>query len=806
MADGGIINAINNRYAKKQTNKPADIFVYRKDNVVSDSEVVITITTCNDSVNGNTSNPVNLINDPGPDGISLPEAIIAVNHDNGPNTITFDPILYGMTISVTEDLPPITGGQVTINGDIDGNGTPDVTLDGLRSSAIKCFKVYASNVKICGFIIKNFYWNGIDVHTGNDGQEPKVIDKVVLQGNIISGSWGAISISNSDQNCIISNVDIIENTIENNNFTGLNIQAGEGELSTNNQIVNITVAKNKIINKGYRIAVYTCGAVGEASTNNIISGLEISNNMITGHTNSSLLICGGNSIGDQNNRIENLHISDNYIEGSPVTIEILGGAQSGAQASLPSGTSTDNCKNEVSNIIISKNTIRGGGIQFTGADGHNAAPNLALDNTIANVTIESNNILYCSANGILLQGGSFGGQNNSIKKVKIVNNLIAKNLDGGGIVFVGGYEGSTSNVIDDVRIDNNTIVENGTGKNSSWAGGINMDSNNQSVKNSLKNIKIINSIIWGNEKDIRGPNTPDSICFSLLNDLRYNNKNGNLCFQPQFINSQNNDYHLSDYSPCIGVGTSVDAPETDIEGNRRGKKPDIGAYENVRDLPLPPIIIEPPSNIIVTDIPNDDGYQLKITWEISPSESEGRVDFYRIYRSRFNKPTDPYPISRFTSLESIKLFEKYNTILIDSVTAGTTEYIDKYIPRNGVQYYYWLQTVWQNWESQKVAAEYNTIVLEVDKEFKIRNPYPNPFNSYTLIRYEIPTDCHVKLVIYDILGRKIQVLCDCRIHAGIYESIWNGKNDDGKDVSSGMYLFSLKTDNFMKQGKILLIR
>ena len=55
---------------------------------------------------------------------------------------------------------------------------------------------------------------------------------------------------------------------------------------------------------------------------------------------------------------------------------------------------------------------------------------------------------------------------------------------------------------------------------------------------------------------------------------------------PLFITA-GSDFHLGDYSPCIGAGTSDGAPTDDIEGNARGNPPDIGAYENSRDTPLP---------------------------------------------------------------------------------------------------------------------------------------------------------------------------------------------------------------------------
>jgi len=91
-------------------------------------------------------------------------------------------------------------------------------------------------------------------------------------------------------------------------------------------------------------------------------------------------------------------------------------------------------------------------------------------------------------------------------------------------------------------------------------------------------------------------------------------------------------------------------------------------------------------------------------------------------------------------------------------------------------------------------------------EFKLNPPYPNPFNAMTTIKYEIPEDCHVELLIYDILGRKTAVLKNDRMLAGIHKAVWNGKNDDGISVGSGVYLYHFKANKYSKIGKMLLIR
>ena len=102
--------------------------------------------------------------------------------------------------------------------------------------------------------------------------------------------------------------------------------------------------------------------------------------------------------------------------------------------------------------------------------------------------------------------------------------------------------------------------------------------------------------------------------------------------------------------------------------------------------------LEPPSDVLVSDVPNDNGYFLKISWIPSPSEKDLLVDWYRIFRSRSSVLTEPVPRSRFTSLNDLITAEAKVTILVDSVAVGGTSYTD-FVPLNGVVYHYWIQAV-----------------------------------------------------------------------------------------------------------------
>ena len=87
------------------------------------------------------------------------------------------------------------------------------------------------------------------------------------------------------------------------------------------------------------------------------------------------------------------------------------------------------------------------------------------------------------------------------------------------------------------------------------------------------------------------------------------------------------------------------------------------------------------------------------------------------------------------------------------------------------------------------------------------NPaYPNPFNSYTAIGFELPFTCRATLTVWNVLGQKVTTLQDGQIDAGTHRLIWNGRNDLGNEVSSGMYLITLSAPGFHQTEKVVLLR
>ena len=90
--------------------------------------------------------------------------------------------------------------------------------------------------------------------------------------------------------------------------------------------------------------------------------------------------------------------------------------------------------------------------------------------------------------------------------------------------------------------------------------------------------------------------------------------------------------------------------------------------------------------------------------------------------------------------------------------------------------------------------------------FALSQNYPNPFNPTTKIEFTLVKSDFVTLQIYDVLGRKVRTLVSEDLPSGYKSVFWDGKNDDGKEVASGVYFYQLKVGNFSEPKKMLLLK
>jgi len=96
--------------------------------------------------------------------------------------------------------------------------------------------------------------------------------------------------------------------------------------------------------------------------------------------------------------------------------------------------------------------------------------------------------------------------------------------------------------------------------------------------------------------------------------------------------------------------------------------------------------------------------------------------------------------------------------------------------------------------------------IEVPTDFALRGAAPNPFNAACAISFDIPTDSKVNLEVFDMMGRKISTVVNDNFTPGTHRVVWNGNDDFGREVSSGVYFYRMTAGEFKAGGRMVLVR
>ena len=90
---------------------------------------------------------------------------------------------------------------------------------------------------------------------------------------------------------------------------------------------------------------------------------------------------------------------------------------------------------------------------------------------------------------------------------------------------------------------------------------------------------------------------------------------------------------------------------------------------------------------------------------------------------------------------------------------------------------------------------------------KLNQNIPNPFNPTTTIKYQVKESGLVRLRIYNVAGQLVKTLVDGHRNSGqLYEATWNGLNNSGQPVASGVYFYKLIATNFTQTKKMILLK
>jgi hypothetical protein len=104
---------------------------------------------------------------------------------------------------------------------------------------------------------------------------------------------------------------------------------------------------------------------------------------------------------------------------------------------------------------------------------------------------------------------------------------------------------------------------------------------------------------------------------------------------------------------------------------------------------------------------------------------------------------------------------------------------------------------------EQLDAKIETILPE---RFNLHQNYPNPFNPVTTLRYDLPNNSLLTIIIYDMLGREVKTLINQTQDAGYRSVIWDATNDYDKPVSAGIYLYQIQAGEYISTKKMVLLK
>jgi hypothetical protein len=94
----------------------------------------------------------------------------------------------------------------------------------------------------------------------------------------------------------------------------------------------------------------------------------------------------------------------------------------------------------------------------------------------------------------------------------------------------------------------------------------------------------------------------------------------------------------------------------------------------------------------------------------------------------------------------------------------------------------------------------------VPKRTALYQNTPNPFNPVTVIRFDLARPGRLQLRIYDVAGRQVRTLVDEPMQTGIHEVAWDGRDESGQRVASGVYLYRLVADEVRQTRKLVVMK
>ncbi|OQB27307.1 MAG: hypothetical protein BWY10_01447 [Chloroflexi bacterium ADurb.Bin180] len=466
--------------------------------IVLERGKVITVTNDSDEVNGDTTAGLDtLVRNPGPDGISLREVLTTLRDSPQPATIRFDPRLDGATVGVGSwdhsQLPRLRSGSLVINGDVDGDGTADITLENQVGQATPGHNIFGLVIESSNNTLYALHMVGwpnavlIDAHSTHQVYSGNTVAHMMIEGG-----GGAIAMGDNqggdDKAYDHSDNAWLDTTIVGNVLHGTNTGIGVGlGPCAGDRIERLVIQGNTVVVSPpagqYPMGISLAAGYWLNNQGNTIRDVLIADNDVQGPMEFGLYIASG-MVGSTGNLIERVSVTGNHIKqtsplrdnGAPLdalTITTGDGASSYGHPNANPVVYPDN--NVIRDIWLTRNVLEGQGGQ-----------------------------------GVSISAGCCGARNNTIEGIYMLGNEIRGVFPGSGwnisgIYLLGSGSGqgdlrsSAGNRISEVFIQQNTIqLANQRlefGGQEFVSGGVGVAPGVQSEHNSIQNVWIVSNEI-----------------------------------------------------------------------------------------------------------------------------------------------------------------------------------------------------------------------------------------------------------------------------------------------------------------------
>lgn len=154
---------------------------------------------------------------------------------------------------------------------------------------------------------------------------------------------------------------------------------------------------------------------------------------------------------------------------------------------------------------------------------------------------------------------------------------------------------------------------------------------------------------------------------------------------------------------------------------------------------------------------------------------------------------------------NISLVDEYDTSQLSGEMFGGAFGVYPFSPSGHIYINDWQEGLFVFSFSELTSLDENPAAANLPGGFDLCQNYPNPFNPSTTLSYEVGVSSHVNLTVYNVLGQPVRTLVNETRPAGAHQVAWDGRDDSGNSLGSGVYFYTLRAGAFTKSLKMLKV-